>query len=96
VKECEGIQGADDDNAHWWHGVNLHSCHGTLAAVHAGDALGRKLSGNPAFIGPPRIGVHVTASTVAQRQQELPTAAVVIRRNSKKSGKVQETAIIKA
>jgi hypothetical protein len=95
VKECEGIHGADDDNAHWWHGVNLHSCYGTLAAVHAGDALGRKLSGNPAFIGPPRIGVHVTASTVAQRQQELPSAAGVTRRNSKKPGKFQETAIIK-
>jgi hypothetical protein len=39
--------------------------------------------------------VHVTASTVAQRQQELPSAAGVTRRNSKKSGKVQETAIIK-
>jgi hypothetical protein len=56
---------------------------------------GEKLSGNPAFIGPPRLGVHVTASTVAQRQQELPSAAGVIRRNSKKSGKVQEMAIIK-
>ena len=84
MKECEGIQGADDGNAHWWHGVSLHSCHGTLAAVHAGDALGRKLSGNPAFIGPPRIGVHVTASTVAQRQQELPSATAVTGSDSEK------------